>query len=124
MGWLSDRARQYTSHVHRFAPSSEQLARYDISRLSQSEGSLDIPSCECTARESEYWLTSQSFVFFAVIVLAVWNVPDGLKFCAFYFGGFSGMASPILYSFVNSQLKENYGERGCKHHQTWNITYI
>jgi hypothetical protein len=24
------------------------------------------------------------------------------------------MASPILYSFVNSQLKENYGERGRK----------
>jgi hypothetical protein len=54
----------------------------------------------------------QSFVLFAVINLAIWNVPDGLKFCAFYFGGFSGMASPILYSFVNSQLKESYGERG------------
>lgn len=47
-----------------------------------------------------------------MINLAIWNVPDGLKFCAFYFGGFSGMASPILYSFVNSQLKESYGERG------------
>jgi ACS family pantothenate transporter-like MFS transporter len=56
----------------------------------------------------------QSFVLFATIVLAIWTVPDGLKFCAFYFGGFSGMASPILYSFVNSQLKENYGERGRK----------
>ncbi|KAF5646982.1 pantothenate transporter liz1 [Fusarium tjaetaba] len=33
-------------------------------------------------------------------------------FVAFYFGGFSGMASPILYSWVNSTLKENYGERG------------
>lgn len=54
----------------------------------------------------------QSFVLFAVIVLSVWHVPDGLKFCAFYFGGFSGMASPILYSFVNTRLKENYGERG------------
>jgi hypothetical protein len=39
-------------------------------------------------------------------------VPDALKFLAFYFGGFSGMASPILYSWVNSTLKENYGERG------------
>ena len=53
-----------------------------------------------------------SFVLFALIVLSIWNVPDGLKFCAFYFGGFSGMASPILYSFVNTQLKESYGERG------------
>ncbi|KAH9884905.1 major facilitator superfamily domain-containing protein [Xylariomycetidae sp. FL2044] len=33
-------------------------------------------------------------------------------FIAFYFGGFSGMASPILYSWLNFTLKENYGERG------------
>lgn len=39
---------------------------------------------------------TQSFVLFSCIVLSVWNVPDILKFCAFYFGGFSGMASPIL----------------------------
>ncbi|KAI8254452.1 hypothetical protein K4K53_009142 [Colletotrichum sp. SAR 10_77] len=45
-------------------------------------------------------------------VLSIWNVPDILKFCAFYFGGFSGMASPILYSWLNFTLKENYGERG------------
>ncbi|KAH8601781.1 major facilitator superfamily domain-containing protein [Bisporella sp. PMI_857] len=53
-----------------------------------------------------------SFVLFALIVLTIWNVPDTLKFMAFYFGGFSGMASPILYSWVNFELKENYGERG------------
>ncbi|KAM0323651.1 hypothetical protein ACHAQA_008586 [Verticillium albo-atrum] len=58
------------------------------------------------------WSFQASFVFFALIVLSIWNVPDILKFCAFYFGGFSGMASPILYSWVNSTLKENYGERG------------
>lgn len=58
------------------------------------------------------WTFQASFVFFACIVLSVWTVPDGLKFVAFYFGGFSGMASPILYSWVNSTLKENYGERG------------
>jgi ACS family pantothenate transporter-like MFS transporter len=51
-------------------------------------------------------------VFFAIIVLAVWDVPDILKFVAFYFGGFSGMASPILYSWVNRTLANNYGERG------------
>lgn len=49
---------------------------------------------------------------FGVIVLAVWAVPGPLKFLAFYFGGFTGMASPILYSWVNTTLKENYGERG------------
>ncbi|KAK1574247.1 major facilitator superfamily transporter [Colletotrichum navitas] len=58
------------------------------------------------------WSFQASFVLFACIVLSVWNVPDVLKFCAFYFGGFSGMASPILYSWLNSTLKENYGERG------------
>jgi ACS family pantothenate transporter-like MFS transporter len=58
------------------------------------------------------WTFQASFVFFAIIVLAVWEVPDILKFVAFYFGGFSGMASPILYSWVNSTLAENYGERG------------
>ena len=58
------------------------------------------------------WTFQSTLTIFAIIVLAIWNVPDGLKFVAFYFGGFSGMASPILYSFVNVQLKENYGERG------------
>ena len=58
------------------------------------------------------WTFQFSFVIFACIVLSVWNVPDILKFLAFYFGGFSGMASPILYSWVNFTLKENYGERG------------
>ncbi|KAH7303994.1 major facilitator superfamily transporter [Stachybotrys elegans] len=58
------------------------------------------------------WTFQASFVFFACIVLSIWYVPDGLKYVAFYFGGFSGMASPILYSWVNSTLKTNYGERG------------
>lgn len=38
----------------------------------------------------------QAAMLFAAIVLAVWNVPDGLKFTAFYFGGLSGMSSPII----------------------------
>jgi ACS family pantothenate transporter-like MFS transporter len=58
------------------------------------------------------WTFQASFVFFAIIVLAVWDVPEILKFVAFYFGGFSGMASPILYSWVNHTLADNYGERG------------
>ncbi|KAH7014153.1 major facilitator superfamily transporter [Microdochium trichocladiopsis] len=58
------------------------------------------------------WSFQFTFMFFACIVLAVWNVPDVLKFVAFYCGGFSGMASPILYSWLNTTLKENYGERG------------
>ena len=58
------------------------------------------------------WTFQAALVFFACIVLSAWNVPDGLKYVAFYLGGFSGMASPILYSWVNFTLKENYGERG------------
>jgi hypothetical protein len=49
---------------------------------------------------------------FALICLSIWNIPLGLKFVAYYLGGFSGMASPILYSFVNTSLAESYGERG------------
>lgn len=41
---------------------------------------------------------AQFWMLFAVIVLTAWNVPDALKFFAFYVGGFSGMTSPILVS--------------------------
>ncbi|KEY73927.1 hypothetical protein S7711_07769 [Stachybotrys chartarum IBT 7711] len=58
------------------------------------------------------WTFQCSLVMFGIIILNIWDVPDILKFVAFYFGGFSGMASPILYSWVNYTLKENYGERG------------
>ena len=58
------------------------------------------------------WTFQASLVFFAISVLAIWDVPDILKFLAFYLGGFSGMASPILYSWVNRTLADNYGERG------------
>lgn len=58
------------------------------------------------------WTFQASLTFFSVIVLSIWTVPDALKYMAYYFGGFSGMASPILYSWLNSTLKENYGERG------------
>ena len=58
------------------------------------------------------WTFQASFVLFAIIVPAVWDVPDILKFIAFYFGGFSGMASPILYSWVNRTLATKYDERG------------
>jgi len=37
---------------------------------------------------------------FAEICLTVWTIPSGLKFFAFYAGGLSGMASPILVSLT------------------------
>ena len=42
------------------------------------------------------WTFQASLVFFAIIVLAIWDVPNILKFLAFYLSGFSGMASPVL----------------------------
>lgn len=54
---------------------------------------------------------AQFFVLFAAVVLTVWNVPDALKFVAFYVGGFSGMTSPILYSWVNTVLRGDAEER-------------
>ena len=58
------------------------------------------------------WTFQFSFCFFALVVLNIWHVPTALKFVAFYFGGFPGMASPILFAWVNATLKDNYGERG------------
>jgi ACS family pantothenate transporter-like MFS transporter len=34
------------------------------------------------------------------------------EFVAFYFGGFSSMASPILHSCLNHTLASNYGKGG------------
>jgi hypothetical protein len=42
----------------------------------------------------------------------VWDIPNGLKFTAFYFGGLSGCASPLLYSWINSTLRYSTAERG------------
>ncbi|ELQ33608.1 pantothenate transporter liz1 [Pyricularia oryzae Y34] len=58
------------------------------------------------------WTFQFTTMFFACLMLSIWNIPNALKFVAFYLSGFSGMASPILYTWVNFTLKENYGERG------------
>lgn len=44
------------------------------------------------------WTFQAVFMVTAEICLSVWTIPSGLKFFAFYAGGFSGMASPILVS--------------------------
>ncbi|KAM0751301.1 MFS general substrate transporter [Meredithblackwellia eburnea MCA 4105] len=62
-------------------------------------------------KASHVYSFAQFWVLFAVIVLTVWNVPDALKFFAFYVGGFSGMTSPILYSWVNTVLRRDAEER-------------
>ncbi|KAJ9110729.1 hypothetical protein QFC20_002770 [Naganishia adeliensis] len=48
----------------------------------------------------------QACMVFSLIVLTVWNVPQGWKFAAFYVGGVSGATSPILYSWLNTQMRD------------------
>ncbi|KAF4472886.1 Pantothenate transporter liz [Fusarium albosuccineum] len=48
---------------------------------------------------------------FATICMIVWDIPKGLKFFAWYLFGVSGCASPILYSTVNTIVKDDSEER-------------
>ncbi|PSR92418.1 major facilitator superfamily domain-containing protein [Coniella lustricola] len=48
---------------------------------------------------------------FSMLVMIVWNVPQSLKFVCWYLLGFTGCASPILYSTVNSIVKNDSEER-------------
>ncbi|WVQ79401.1 hypothetical protein IAT38_001498 [Cryptococcus sp. DSM 104549] len=48
----------------------------------------------------------------ACVLLTVWDIPKALKFIAFYLGGASGMGSPILYSWINSTIRDSTAERG------------
>ncbi|ODN83497.1 hypothetical protein L202_01631 [Cryptococcus amylolentus CBS 6039] len=57
--------------------------------------------------------TFQAFaIIFPTILLCIWNIPNGLKFFAFYFSGFHYMASPIFYSWINDTLRSSPAERG------------
>jgi ACS family pantothenate transporter-like MFS transporter len=44
---------------------------------------------------------------FSLIVLIVWSVPAWLKFLAFYVAGTSGATSPILYSWLNTVMRDD-----------------
>ncbi|KAH8771609.1 putative pantothenate transporter [Diaporthe sp. PMI_573] len=50
-------------------------------------------------------------VLFSTICMVVWNIPKPLKFFAWYLFGVSGCASPILYSTVNSIVRDDSEER-------------
>ncbi|KAK9788965.1 hypothetical protein SCARD494_09481 [Seiridium cardinale] len=50
-------------------------------------------------------------VIFSTICMIVWYIPTPLKFVAWYFFGFSGCLSPILYSTVNTIVKDDAEER-------------
>ncbi|ORY29542.1 major facilitator superfamily domain-containing protein [Naematelia encephala] len=58
------------------------------------------------------WTFHFFWCFLATILLSVWYIPNWLKFVAFYLGGISGMGSPILYSWINSTLRNSTAERG------------
>ncbi|KPM41484.1 hypothetical protein AK830_g5061 [Neonectria ditissima] len=48
---------------------------------------------------------------FATLCMIVWTIPTGLKFFAWYLFGMAGCASPILYSTVNTIVKDDSEER-------------
>ncbi|BCR87760.1 uncharacterized protein ACHE_40324S [Aspergillus chevalieri] len=48
---------------------------------------------------------------FSTLCMIIWNIPTALKFFAWYLFGVSGCASPILYSTVNTIVKDDSEER-------------
>ena len=48
---------------------------------------------------------------FSTICMIVWDIPTGLKFFAWYLYGVAGCASPILYSAVNTIVRDDSEER-------------
>ncbi|KAH8194767.1 hypothetical protein TruAng_011072 [Truncatella angustata] len=50
-------------------------------------------------------------VVFSSICMTIWNLPTALKFVAWYLYGFQGCLSPILYSTVNTIVKNDSEER-------------
>ncbi|KAF2085148.1 MFS general substrate transporter [Saccharata proteae CBS 121410] len=54
---------------------------------------------------------SMTTCIFSGICMTIWNIPRTLKFVAWYALGLQGCASPILYSTVNTILKDDAEER-------------
>ncbi|KAI1634300.1 major facilitator superfamily domain-containing protein [Biscogniauxia mediterranea] len=50
-------------------------------------------------------------VVFSCICMIIWTIPKALKFVAWYALGLSGCTSPILYSTVNTVVKDDSEER-------------
>ncbi|KAJ5755642.1 hypothetical protein N7533_005185 [Penicillium manginii] len=50
-------------------------------------------------------------VLFSTLCMIIWNIPTALKFFAWYLFGLSGCLSPILYSTVNTIVKDDSEER-------------
>lgn len=48
---------------------------------------------------------------FSTLCMIIWNIPTALKFVAWYLLGVPGCASPILYSTVNTIVKDDSEER-------------
>lgn len=50
-------------------------------------------------------------VLFSSLCMIIWHIPKGLKFVAWYLLGVQGCLSPILYSEVNTIVKDDSEER-------------
>ncbi|KAL6235350.1 hypothetical protein BDW75DRAFT_250954 [Aspergillus navahoensis] len=51
------------------------------------------------------------FSLFSTLCMCIWNIPTGLKLFAWFLFGANGCASPILYSTVNTIVKDDSEER-------------
>ncbi|KAL4736947.1 major facilitator superfamily domain-containing protein [Aspergillus similis] len=52
-----------------------------------------------------------TFSLFSTLCMCIWYIPTGLKFFAWFLFGANGCASPILYSTVNTIVKDDSEER-------------
>lgn len=57
-------------------------------------------------------ITMQSGTIFACIVLAIWNIPDGLKYAAFYLSFCSAGVPGIWYSWYPELISHDHEMRG------------
>lgn len=72
---------------------------------------------------------SMGSAIFSCICMTIWRIPTGLKFFAWYLLGLTGCASPILYSTVNTIIKNDAEERALVIvsillRTSWGFTYL
>ncbi|QKX60309.1 uncharacterized protein TRUGW13939_07452 [Talaromyces rugulosus] len=57
------------------------------------------------------YILASTCCLFSTLCMIVWSIPTGLKFFAWFLFGVSGCLSPILYSTINTIVKDDSEER-------------
>lgn len=102
-------AHQHPTYDGAACASAVILAGNDVCRNHRRYCSLELGQRKFTPGDK---VNLQFWGVLAAIVLTIWNVPNGLKFFVWYSAGMTAMNSPILYSWINSTLRESPAERG------------